>query len=735
MNERRIVYRSELMAATGWTVQYFRLLVRKRNLPSPDFAPFRGRNGREPGWYYESLPEGIREKVQGSMSNAEETAREISPETGPHAQAEKHLAAPQARPETSALAPAVPLIGILPPAAPERFSRVGNLRADLIRHLRADMDRNGRSKTEIIGQFLEAYNAGILLPQIFRELGKISRSTLYEWLKKENEGGIRALAPAYGRGGSSKITEEEKNTLMGLLLNQNRIKVYSAIRLMKYVLKTRDIESPSSPVTLRRFVDKFKKEHYDIWTLFREGEKALNDKVLPYIERDRELLQVGDGFVADGHKLNFDVINPFTGKRCRAALILFQDWRSSYPLGWEIMLEENVQCISSALRMAILTLGRVPKWILLDNGKAFKAKVFTSDINLDEAGLYGMYARLGIQTHFAMPYNAQAKPIERFFRTFTDWFERLQPSFVGACINDKPAYMRRNEKLLRSLNSGFVPTIPEAMEMMLKWREFYVDEPSRGLNGKTPREIFEAGRAAQGEGGEEQKILPADLHYLMMAMEPRKLHRNGVSFLGCNWYSDALYGLKDEVVIRYSFSDLSQIYIFTRNNEFLCAARPVGKIHPMISEADNPKDLETFKRAQARKHSLKKETVRVTRLLGPEAEKSLPWTQIVAEAPDVIGAIERAEREKNPPMLNPSPFLDSATENTESAEQIKIKESSRGRPWFFNDYEKYDWVIKQERLTSDDRKFIDDFRATSTLYKHEKFEDAAELDAKVITNA
>ncbi len=51
----------------------------------------------------------------------------------------------------------------------------------------------------------------------------------------------------------------------------------------------------------------------------RDGEKALADKVEPYLKRDASLLEVGDVLVADGHRLNFQVINPFTGKTTRAA--------------------------------------------------------------------------------------------------------------------------------------------------------------------------------------------------------------------------------------------------------------------------------------------------------------------------------------------------------------------------------------------------------------------------------
>lgn len=108
----------------------------------------------------------------------------------------------------------------------------------------------------------------------------------------------------------------------------------------------------------------------------REGEKALNDKVEPYIERDLSKIEVGDVLVADGHVLNFEVINPFTGKPTRATLVGFLDWKSTALVGYEIMMTENTQCIASALRNAILNLGKIPKIVYQDNGRAFKAKYF-----------------------------------------------------------------------------------------------------------------------------------------------------------------------------------------------------------------------------------------------------------------------------------------------------------------------------------------------------------------------
>ena len=97
------------------------------------------------------------------------------------------------------------------------------------------------------------------------------------------------------------------------------------------------------------------KNNYAEWVLRREGMKAYHDKVEPYIERDISKIEVGDIIIADGHVLNFQVINPFTGKPTRATLVGFLDWKSTALVGYEIMMTESTQCIAtSTLRNAFM---------------------------------------------------------------------------------------------------------------------------------------------------------------------------------------------------------------------------------------------------------------------------------------------------------------------------------------------------------------------------------------------
>ncbi len=594
-------------------------------------------------------------------------------------------------------------------AVPLLNNEIASFRFLLVDLLNREEAKKDKPKGQVISSLLELYNRGRLLPKTYDKLGPISRATLYRWQKSFNSGGMGELAPQTGRKGGSKITDHEKNTLLAFLLHQNRLKKSYAIALTKEILKRKGIESPSGERTLRNFADQFEKGHYDLWILMREGEKALNDKVLPYAERDWRLFEVGEGLVADGHRLNFRVINPYTGKPCRAVLVLFWDWRSSYPLGWEIMLEENIQCVASALRNAILTLGKIPKRVYLDNSKAFRAKVFTEDISFEDDKLPGMFGNLDIVSHFTQPYNAQSKPIERIFGILNDQLERLIPSYTGASIDDKPPWTKRNEKFARTLHDPWVPTIQEANGLISFWRDRYVETPTRARDNLRPIDIFNEGK---GPG-----VDPLRLTYLMMDRKIKTVHRNGVTWLGWHWYNEVLYGLKDKVVIRYSYSDLSQIYIFYKN-EFLCTAKPIEPVHPMASESENPKDMEAVREAIRLKKKVKNTTKKLCVLLGSKTADQIDWDRTRNQ--DIKETIQAIEAEKNP-ETKISPFVEGVNysnevewKQDESEERPKYKPPKDWGDFKGDFWEKYDYHKAQDPATlkQEDHEFIEWYEGT-----------------------
>lgn len=256
------------------------------------------------------------------------------------------------------------------------------------------------TKKQADSDFLDLYNSGLYLPKAYRFIGAISIGTLHRWLRKyEKHECAECLQPnyKYTKQGeyNSILNDEMRQILLTLLLHPSKYNYGKAIKLTKEILRKRGYEHLPCDLSFKRYAENFRKNNYAEWVLRREGMKAYHDKVEPYIERDISKIEVGDVLVADGHVLNFQVINPFNGKPARATLVGFLDWKSTALVGYEIMMTESTQCIASALRNAIINLGLIPKVVYQDNGKAFKSRFFQKE-DFEEDLFNGVYANLNI---------------------------------------------------------------------------------------------------------------------------------------------------------------------------------------------------------------------------------------------------------------------------------------------------------------------------------------------------
>ena len=226
---------------------------------------------------------------------------------------------------------------------PEKSKKIALARLDLLYQWK-EFRRKSDNKLQADYDFVNLHNTSN--SHLFEVLGKISRGTLHRWKNILNgTEDYTKLIPQYKYAKVDEyrtcLTDEEIKIFMGLLLHPNRLCIGKAIALTKYKLKEQGQSYIPADITFRKYANWFKKNNYDKWVLARDGEKALSDKVEPYIKRDASLLEVGDILVADGHNLAFNVINPFTGKPTRATLVGFLDWKSTALVGYEIMLEET----------------------------------------------------------------------------------------------------------------------------------------------------------------------------------------------------------------------------------------------------------------------------------------------------------------------------------------------------------------------------------------------------------
>ena len=543
--------------------------------------------------------------------------------------------------------------------------------------------KNYKTIKESDSDFLDLYNTGLFLPKAYNFLGSISIGTLRRWIqayrKHEN---ADCLIPKYKSTRQDEyntiLDSEMKNILLTLLLHPSQYKIGKAIKLTKGILEKRGYEYLPCDLTFKRYAENFRKNNYAEWVLRREGMKAYHDKVEPYIERDISKIEVGDIIIADGHVLNFQVINPFTGKPTRATLVGFLDWKSTALVGYEIMMTESTQCIASALRNSILNLGIIPKVVYQDNGRAFKSRFFQNN-DFDENIFNGVYANLNIHSIFAKPYNARAKVIERFFLEFQEELEKGMPSYIGTSIENKPAWLKRGEKLHqewhKKLTNNYVPTVQEAIKYINKWIEFHNSQPCPNDRLKSIQEMLNS--------AQKQNINMNVLNDLMMKTECRTINKHGITFLNMHYRSECILGLRDKVNIRYSLFDLSKIHVYSTKGEFLCVAHRVQKVHPMARVLGTVKDMEEYKQQYKKQQQIKNKLVKKLKATYPKEEIKL--LEIEPEITEEI--IEEQPKPKRERKLTP-------------------REQQMNKPIFSSNYEKYEWLMANGCTNSDDRNWL-----------------------------
>ena len=525
---------------------------------------------------------------------------------------------------------------------PETQKKLALAKYDLIK--KWDEFRKGKKNKTIAGKdFLDAYNNNCICEELFNVIGKVAIGTIYEWHKKlrNYNDDWHCLINNYTFGEKTRKTlmrPDEEAEFLKNLLHPNQLNIGKAIKLTKLALTQRGFKNLCCDLTYRRFANNYKNEHYNTWVEAREGNKALHDKVLPYITRDI--------------------------------------WKSGGFVGFEIMLEENTQCIASALRNSIINLGKVPKFVYQDNGKAFKAKYFI------ENGLSGLFTNLGIQPVYAKPYNAKAKPIERLFRELQDSCEVLLPSYTGTSIVKKPAQLKRNEKLHKSLYKVNVPTLEQVVNFIGNWvQKYHYEQPCPHIAGETIGKVLENGK---GEG-----VNIETLDDLMMVREIKKIYRNGILFLKNNYYDEALFGYKKEVIIKYSLFNLSSIKVYKLNGEFLCEAKRVESIHPLANYLGEAKDIEELKQKTKLKKQLEKRTEQ-------EYINHLKRNQVYT------------------PLLTMD-LIEKQNDDELNQFRLEIKQEENNENFsgcFQTRFEKYEYLLNKETLSKKEQDWISEYKLT-----------------------
>jgi putative transposase len=284
----------------------------------------------------------------------------------------------------------------------------------------------GRSRA--IESFVALYNTGELSLEswIHETHSKLTRASVYRWIKTYEENGPAALAGAYGsRKGSGVIDSqpELKEFVIGMVVQHPHIKASVLLRAIQAQFKA-PVTLPAKR-TLERWVAKWKDANKQIYTAVTNPDEWKNKYMVAFGSMSEDVVALNQLWELDS----------------TPADVMFTDGRYSIIGAIDVMSRRfkmvvsptsNAKSVAQVIRRAILDWG-VPEAIKTDNGKDYVSRHITSIVD-----------RLNIDHRTCRPFCGWEKPhIERVFKTFQHDLVELLPGYVGHNVTDRKAIESR----------------------------------------------------------------------------------------------------------------------------------------------------------------------------------------------------------------------------------------------------------------------------------------------------
>lgn len=361
---------------------------------------------------------------------------------------------------------------------------------------------------------------------------------------------------------------------------------------------------PSSQ-TFRRAVKKIPE---CITAYARDGEKAFLDKYLEYVERDLSKLKCNDIWIADNHTLDFFSVSD-DGEVHRASITTFQDAKSGVIVAAELCDHPNSDTTLLALRSACLQGFGLPVGVYFDNGSEFLA----SDVagrghrrkknwQKEECPVQ-ILSLLGIAMTNAIPKNARAKPIERFFYTFKEHYSKSVESYCGGKPSERP------EECKQLVKEGKLITDAEIREMLPVFIKGHNSELYGGKEKqyKGKRRIDVWNEAILSGDVEFRTSDRENLRLLMRrTTKPQKIKRNGVFIEWAGqkmWYKneDTVFHISNdkEVYVRFDPADLSEVQVYDKETGKYLYTYPSAEYLSLPFAGAEHENIQTAMQSQA----------------------------------------------------------------------------------------------------------------------------------------
>lgn len=428
---------------------------------------------------------------------------------------------------------------------------------------------------------------------------KTSYSCVLKMKRRFETSGIKGLLAQYGKSKPLAIIKDEYyDYFKNLYLVEGGPSVQSCWdNTLGYAMRTEGINRLNFPSKFA-FIRKLQREiSKDTIFLARKGQTLWNRKYGKYINRDYSEIICGKVWVSDHAQLDIACLSD-DGSVVFPWITSWRDYKSGKWLGWILQTgHPNSDLIFQTFYYAASQYG-LPDDVIIDNGKDYRSKDFAGGrkfkVEADEGKTTSMLSELNVDVHFALPYNAQTKPIERDFLKIKELLSKHCLGYRGGNVVERP------EKLAEEIKKGKI--IPFS-SLKAIFDDFIINilnkRPSQGKNhkGLSPDNLFNREY--------EEKVLPSKDALKLFCMRTSKTYtisRNGINDrqLEITYWADWLinnYGLK--IYMRRDVQNYKEAWVFKADNdEFLGKVTAVRAVAALHAETVSK---EEFKEAMASK--------------------------------------------------------------------------------------------------------------------------------------
>ena len=441
---------------------------------------------------------------------------------------------------------------------------------------------------------------------------------LMKMKKRYKDNGIAGLLSNYGvKKNLSKISNEYFDYFKNLFLKEGSPSLHScwAMTLGYAIRQDSSINKLNFPCD-RTFLRKLERElSKQAIFLARKGQSAWNRRYNNYIERDYSTITCGKVWVSDHAQI--DVACEVDGNVVFPWVTAWRDFKSGKWLGWYLQAKTpNSDHIFQTFYSAAQEYG-LPEDVIIDNGKDYRCKDFAGGrvrISADEGATTAMLDELNVKVNFALPYNAQTKPIERDFRNLKEFLSKHCVGYRGGNVVERP------EILTEEIKQGKIMSFDRFKNVFDKYVVDVMNKrPSDGKNlkGRCPDDLFD-------EEFKEKVVVSNEALKLFCTRTSRNftIGRNGIQDrqLGITYWSDWMINKKGtKVYLRRDPKNYKEAWAFNvDNDEFVGVAKAIDAVAALHADEISKEEFKTAMANKKRNLKLTKQYIQTSREISIE---------------------------------------------------------------------------------------------------------------------